>query len=131
MYNLTEYSDSYSKTCGSLWQNYKDEPNDNLANSESFKFKVKITGAGSTGWLIWCSDSDTKYVRIILPLKYLSNFWKTLEMLLINCDVSLFPTWSSTCVITNFTGEGRSKTTDTKLFVPVVTLSIQDNVKLL
>ena len=52
-------------------------------------------------------------------------------MLLINCQVSLFPTWSSTCVITNFTGEGRSKTTDTKRFVPVVTLSIQNNVKLL
>ena len=44
MYNLTEYSGSYSKTSGSLWQYYKNEPNDNLANSESFKFKVRITG---------------------------------------------------------------------------------------
>ena len=44
MYNLTEYSDNYSKTSGSLWQYYKDDPNDNLANSESFKYKVKITG---------------------------------------------------------------------------------------
>ena len=44
MYNLTEYSDNYSKTCGSLWQYYKDEPIDNLTDSESFKSKIKITG---------------------------------------------------------------------------------------
>ena len=44
MYNLIEYSDNYANTSGSLWQYYRDEPNDNLANSESFKFKVKITG---------------------------------------------------------------------------------------
>ena len=44
MYNLIEYSDNYAKTSGSFWQYYRDEPNDNLANSESFKFKVKITG---------------------------------------------------------------------------------------
>ena len=52
-------------------------------------------------------------------------------MPLINCEVSLFLTWSSTCVITNSTGEGRFKITDTKLYVPVVTLSTQDNAKLL
>ena len=44
MYNLIEYSDNYSKTSGSLYQYYKDDPNDNLVNSESFKSKVKITG---------------------------------------------------------------------------------------
>ena len=44
MYNLTEYSDNYSKPSGSLWQYYKDEPNDDIADSESFKFKIKITG---------------------------------------------------------------------------------------
>ena len=44
MYNFIEYSDNYVKTSGSLWQYYRDEPNDNLVNSESFKFKVKITG---------------------------------------------------------------------------------------
>ena len=52
MYNLIEYSDNYSKTSGSLWQYYKDDPNNNLTDSESFKFKVKITGntpdAGNT-----------------------------------------------------------------------------------
>ena len=44
MYNLIEYSDNYSKTSGSLWQYYKDDPNDNMENSESFKHKIKITG---------------------------------------------------------------------------------------
>ena len=44
MYNLIEYSDNYSKTSGNLWHYNKDDPNDNLANSESFKSKVKITG---------------------------------------------------------------------------------------
>ena len=78
MYNLIEYSDNYSKTSGSLWQYYKDDPNDNLTDSESFKSKVKITGKTP-------DDGNTKDVEIIVPLKYLSNFWRTLEMPLINC----------------------------------------------
>ena len=44
VYNLIEYSGNYSKTSGSLWQYYKDEPNDNIADSKSFKSKVIITG---------------------------------------------------------------------------------------
>ena len=68
MYNLIEYSDNYSKTSGSLWQYYKDDPNDNMADSESFKYKVKITGKTPDG-------RNTKNVEIIVPLKYLSNFW--------------------------------------------------------
>ena len=92
--------------------------------SESFKSKIKITGKT-------LAAGNTKDVEIIVPLKYLSNFWRTLEMPLINCEVSLFLTWSSTCVITNSTGEGRFTITDTKLYVPVVTLSTQDNAKLL
>ena len=67
----------------------------------------------------------------MVPLKYLSNFWTTTEMPLINCEVNLTSTWSSTCVITNSTGEGRFAITDTKLYVPVVILSTQDNSKLL
>ena len=66
----------------------------------------------------------------MVPLKYLNNFWRTLEMPLMNCEVSLILTWSSTCVITNYNGEGAFEITDTKLYVPVVTLSIQDNSKL-
>ena len=100
MYNLIEYSDNYSKTSGSLWQYYKDDPNNNLADSESFKFKVKITGTTPVA-------GNTKDVEIIVPLKYLSNFWKTLEMPLINCEVNLILTWSKNCVITYSTGEGK------------------------
>ena len=82
MYNLIEYSDNYSKTSGTLWQYYKDDPNNNLVNSESFKYKVKIKGKTP-------ADGKTKDVGIIVPLKCLSNFWRTLEMLLINCEVNL------------------------------------------
>ena len=83
MYNLIEYSDNYSKTSGSLWQYYKDDPNDNITDSESFKSKIKITGKTPAA-------GNTKDVEIIVPLKYLSSFWGTLEMLLINCEVNLF-----------------------------------------
>ena len=124
IYNLIEYSDNYVKTSGSLWQYFRDEPNDNLADSESFKSKVKITGKTP-------DDGNEKDVEIMVPIKYLSNFWRTLEMPLINCEVYLKLTWSSTCVITNSTGVGVFKITDTKLYVPVVTLSTQENTKLL
>ena len=67
----------------------------------------------------------------MVPLKHLSNFWRSVEMPLINCEVSLILTWSSTCVITNSAGEGKFEITDTKLYVPVVTLSTEDNEKLL
>ena len=73
MYNLIEYSDNYSKTSGSLWQYYKDKPNDNLKDSESFKSKIKITGNTP-------SDGNTKDVEVIVPSKYLSNFWRILEI---------------------------------------------------
>ena len=67
----------------------------------------------------------------MVPVKYLSNFWGTLEMSLINSEVNLILRWSSTCVITNCTGAGTFKITDTKLYVPAVTLLTQDNSKLL
>ena len=86
MYNLIEYSDNYAKTKGSLWQYFRDKPNDNLADSESFKSKIKITGKTP-------NDNNVKDVEIIVPLKYLSNFWRTLEMPLINCEVNLILTW--------------------------------------
>ena len=90
----------------------------------SFKFKVKIKGETP-------DNGNTKDVEITVPLKYLSNFWRALEIPLIDCEVNLFLTWSSTCVIINFTGAERSTITDTKCCVPVVTLSTQDNGKLL
>ena len=124
MYNLIEYSDNYSKTSGSLWQYYKDDPNDNLKDSESFKSKVKITGNTP-------NNGNTKDVEIIVPLKYLSNFWRILEMPLINCEVNLILTWFKDCGITNSTGEEKSAITQTKIYVPAVTLSTKDNEKLL
>ena len=132
MYNLIEYSDNYAKTTGSLWQYCKDipsrNPNDEIitfdANNlaDSFKFKAKITG--ETG------NDGTKDVEIIVPLKYVSNFWRTLEMPLINCEVNLILTWSLTCVIASVIVANQAGTfeiTDTKLYVPVVTLSTQEN----
>ena len=82
IYNLNECSDNYSKTSGRFWQYYKDDPNDNITQSESFKSKIKITGKTSAA-------GNTKDVEIIVPLKFLSTFWRTLEMSLINCEVNL------------------------------------------
>ena len=118
------YNDNYSKVSGSLWQYYKDDANGNMADSESFKYRVKITGKTP-------DNRNTKNVEIIVPLKYLSNFWRTLEMSLIICEVNLELAWSRDCVITNSTGEGKFAITETKLYVSVLTLSTQDNVKLL
>ena len=97
-----------------------------LTRTDSFKFKAKITG--ETG------NDGTKDVETIVPLKYLSNFWRTLEMPLINCEVNLILTWSSTCVIASVIVANQAVTftiTDTKLYVPIVTLSTQENTKFL
>ena len=99
------------------WQYYKDEPNDNLAGSESFKTKVKITRKTP-------ADGNTKNVEIIVPLKYLSNFWRTLEMSLINCEVNLSLTCSRYCVITNSTGAGKFVITETKFQLQIYQLKI-------
>ena len=82
MCNLIEYSDNYSKTSGSLLQYYRDDSNDNTTQSESFKFKIKITGKSPAA-------GNIKDVEIAVPLKYLSNFWRTLEMPLIKSEVNL------------------------------------------
>ena len=143
MYNLIEYSDNYSKTSGSLWQYCKEIPavnNDgnivdfNGANAtDSFNFKTKITGETA-------ADNNNGniagrvYVEIMVPLRYLSNFWKTLEMTLINCEVELILPWSTCCVIiyTNVANQVPTFTlTETNLYVPVVTFSTQGNAKLL
>ena len=137
MYNLIEYSDNYSKTSGSLWQYCKEIPavnNDgdivdfNGANAtDSFNFKTKITGQTD-------NNGRIDNVEIMVPLKYLSNFWRTLEMPLINCKVELILTWSANCVIIYINVANQVPTftiTETNLYVPVATLSIQDNAKLL
>ena len=102
MHNLIEYSDIYLKTSGSLWQYSRDnmalDNNDkiidfsaNSNNSNSFKFNQQITE--QTG------NRDTKNVEITVPLKYLSNFWRTLEIPLINCEISFQLKWSKDCFL--------------------------------
>ena len=136
MYDLIEYSDYYSKTSGSLWQYCKDIPavdnNNAIVNlaekilTNSFNFKAKMTG--QTG------DDGTKNVEMMVPQKYLSNFWRTLEIPLINCEINLILKWSANFVIVSTNVANQYATfeiTDTKLYIPVVTLSTQDNSKLL
>ena len=142
MYNLIEYSENQSKTSGSIWQYCKEIPAvDNngaithfngVNTNHSFKFKTKITGQTGDG------NNSTIAVRvdivIMVPLKYLSNFLRTLEMSLINCDLELLLDSSANCVIiyTNVANQVPTFTiTETNLYVPVVTLSTQDNSKLL
>ena len=122
MYNLIEYSDNFSKTAAILWQYYKIEPNDTIADSGSFKSKAKITGSTP-------NKDNKKNVKIILPLssnmkqyQISSNLWRTLEMPLINCEVNLILTWLSICVITNSTGVGRFAVTDIKLLLEQISI---------
>ena len=95
--------------------------------TDSFNIKTKITGQ---------TDHNGKIdnVETMVPLKYLSKFWRTLEIPLINCEVNLILTWSSDCVI-NYTNVANEvpifAITETNLYVPVITLSTQDNAKLL
>ena len=139
MYNLIEYSDNYSDTSGSLWNFKRDEiinnadvTNDN--NAPSFKYKASLIGNTET-------NGTKKGVKVAVPLKYLSNFWRSLEIPLINCKVELSLNWIENCVLTtvaigendNATGADSAtfKITDAKLCVPIVPLSAEDNVKLL
>ena len=127
MYNLIEYSDNYSDTSGSLWQFKRDEivGNINLANNNSSSCKYKSNLIGSI--VADGANRKKEIVKIVVPLKYLSNFWRSLEMILINCKVELSLTWSENCVLSNAAGNSTFKITDAKLYVPVVTLSAEDN----
>ena len=138
MYKSIEYSDNYSKTTGSFWQQHRDEPfldsNDNIANipgdnnnSASFKFKTK----GQRAEQIMIAKKNNK---IMVPLKYLKIFRRTLEISLINCEIDLVLTSSANCFVIYSPVENQLSTfiiADTKLYIPVVTLSTQDNAKLL
>ena len=151
LYNLLECSKNYRKTTGSLWNYYRDEPNSgavgninySIKDSKSFNYKTSITGA------LEGNNAEKDDVEIAVQLKYLSNFWRTLDMPLINCEVSLTLTWSEDCVIiSKATREadpdadpavaGISNPTnatfkikDTKFYVPVVTLPVENASKLL
>ena len=160
MYNLLEYSKNYRKTIGSLYDYYRDEltndNNDNFANinvvnSEAFKYKNKITGntynvdAGAQDYDVY--KNGTQEIELAIALKYLGNFWRALNIPLISCEVFLELKWNKNCVITSLeqrqvdvgppvvrdnapTGATLS-ITDCKLYIPVVTLSKDDEIKLL
>ena len=138
MYNLIEYSDNYSDTSGSLWDFKRDKivGNANVTNDDSapsFKYKANLIGNTET-------DGTKKGVEIAVPLIYLSNFWGSLEIPLINWKVDLSLRWIKNCVLTtaaidadaDATGADTAtfKITDAKRYVPIVTLSAEDNAKL-
>ena len=133
IHNLIENSDNYSEILGSLCQYYRDEPAltdvsalDNVPNNSAlFKYKQKITG--STG------NNSTKVVKIMVQLHYLSKFWRTLNMPLTDCEINLILTSSVNCAICNAAtiSATRFVITNTKLYVLVVTLSTEDDAKLL
>ena len=98
MYNLIEYSDKYSDTSGSLWDFKRDEiiNNANVTNDDnasSFKYKASIVGNTD-------NNGAKKGVKIAVPLKYPSNFWRSLEISLINCKIELSLKWIEDCVVT-------------------------------
>ena len=142
MYNLLEFSKNYRKTTGSLWNYYRDEPSNPLSsNSESFKYKTSITGNtynvgdGEEGYD--ANKVGKNETEVVIPLKHLSNFWRSLNIPLINCEVELILTWSKNCVLADMTAANNPPTklefqiTDTKLYVQVVTLSKQNDKRLL
>ena len=120
MYNLIEYSDNYSDTSGSLWQLKRNEieENNNLTvdNSSSFKYKSNIIGN--------LSQAGTRNnVKIFVPLKYSCNFWRSLEIPLINCKVELSLKWYGNCILSSAGDNATFTITDAKIYVPIVTLS--------
>ena len=126
MYNLIEYSDNYSDTSGSLWQFKRDEITNNADvgndNVSSFKYKANLIGNTETN----CTKNR---VKIAVILKYLSNFWRSLQMPLINCKVELKLKWYERCLLTA-ANTATFTITDAKRYVPVVTLSIEVKSKL-
>ena len=156
MYNLLEYSKNYRKTIGSFYNRdeLSDDADDNnfdnikVVNSSTFKYKNKITGntynvdAGAQGYDV--NKNGMQEVELAIPLKYLGNFWRALNIPLISCEVSLELKWDKNCVITsleqrdigggirnNAPAGATLAINDCKLYVPAVTLSKDDEIKLL
>ena len=129
MYNLIEYSDNYQDSSATLYQYKRDEPpeDDTVAdltadNSSSFKYRVSLLGNP-----VVANNIARINVKVIVPLKYLSNFFRSLEVLLINCKIKLNLTWKKECVLSTDNGNAVFIINDTKMYVPVVTLSKEDN----
>ena len=126
MYNLIEYSDSYSDTSGSLWQFKRNEIKGNDLTADAYHIPNKSPSFKHKSSFI----ANRNDVKIVVWLKYLSNFWRSLEMPLINCKVELSLTWNPNCVQSNFVGNSTFTITGAKLYLPVVFLSKEDNTKL-
>ena len=129
MYNLIEYSDNYQDSSATLYQYKRDEPPEANAiddltvdNSNSFKYKVSLLGNP-----VVARNIAKRSVKVVVPLKYLSNFFRSLEMPLINCKIKLNLTWKKECVLSTDAGNAVFIINDTKMYVPVVTLSKEDN----
>ena len=156
MYNLPEYSKNDEKTSGSLFNYYRDKPKEHaigagnnainilIRNSKSFDYKIKIIGSLDAG------ENEKEDVKIALPLKYLGNFWRSLDIPLINCEIILILSWYEKCVLVGKAlknapdpqpnppiaaikspTDAKFEITDCKLYVPVVILSVEDDNKLL
>ena len=152
MYNLLKYSKNYENTSGSLSNYYREEPNEaeiandngtidiSIRNSKSFDYKTEITGSLDAG------EDEKEDVTIAIPLKYLGNFWRSLDIPLINCEITLNVSWYKECVLVgkafrdppvaaanliNSPTDAKFEITDCKLYVPVVTLSAETDNKLL
>ena len=129
MYNLIEYSDNYQDSSATLYQYKQDEPpeDDTVADltadtSSSFKYKVSLLGNP-----VVVNNIARINVKVVVPLKYLSNFFRSLEMPLINCKIKLNLTWKKECVLSTDDGNAVFIINDTKLYIPVVILSKEDN----
>ena len=169
IYNLLEYSKNYRKTIGSLYNHYRDDLSDDaednnfgnikVVNSNTFKYKNKIIGNtydvdaripnpdgdGQINNPIYnVNNEGTQEIELAIPLKYLGNFWRALNIPLISCEVSFELKWDKNCVITSLEQRGIEggnrdnaptgatlSITDCKLYVPAVTLSKDDETKLL
>ena len=118
MHNLVEYSDNYSKTSGSLYQFCRDDEKDPITDSGSFEFKSRPLNN--------TNNAGAVNVETIIPLKYLSNFWRTPAMPLNNCKISLILTWSTNCFISEGNRVRTFTIIDAKPYGLVVLLSSQD-----
>ena len=130
VYNLLEYSDNYQDSTGSLYQFKRDEPPDDNANvannTTSLVYKSKLISG--------TDDNNVNNVKLVVLLKYVSNFFKSLELPLVNCKINLELTWHKDCMISSANAAAGQVVsfmiTNTKLYVPVVTLSTNDNTNL-
>ena len=129
MYNLIEDSDNYQDSSATFYQYKRDEPPEDDAvadltadNSSSLKYKISLLGNPVLDGAV-----AKRSVKVVVPLKYLSNFFRSLEMPLINCKIKLNLTWKKECVLSTGADNTVFIINAIKLYVPVVTLSKEDN----